>query len=189
MIRLLLILATITLFIAACGSILADYLSPQDPLRVADVIVAISGGDTEARVEEAVRLQELGWAPALLFSGAALDPESPSNAKVMKQRAVQLGIDETIISTEDNSQNTYQNAQFTLELLDDQDVESIILVTSPYHQRRAYEEFRYAFGEDVAIINHSANDVWSVGSWWQRPRSLYLTFSEAAKVALITIFR
>ena len=54
------------------------YLSPQDSLTKADVIVAISGGDTDARTAEAVRLYKEGWGANIIFSGAAQDPTGPS---------------------------------------------------------------------------------------------------------------
>jgi hypothetical protein len=56
------------------------FLSPQDKLRHADVIVAVSGGETEQRTKEAIELYRSGYAPKLLFSGAAQDKNGPSNA-------------------------------------------------------------------------------------------------------------
>src|SRR6478752_199041 len=60
------------------------YLSPQSELTKADTIVAISGGETDARTAEAVKLYKDGWGANIIFSGAALDPASPSNARTME---------------------------------------------------------------------------------------------------------
>ena len=58
----------------------------------ADVIIAISGGDTQARTTEAIRLYKQGWAPQLIFSGAAQDTSGPSNAEAMRIQAIKAGV-------------------------------------------------------------------------------------------------
>src|SRR5687768_17003543 len=118
----------------------------------ADVIIAISGGDTPARANEAIALYKDGWAPKLIFSGAALDPESPSNAAAMRRQAVAAGVPEKSILIDEESKDTIQNAALTKQLVGD--ATRVILVTSPYHQRRASIEFKKAFGNDVTIVNH-----------------------------------
>lgn len=65
-----------------------------------DVIVAVSGGDTEARTSEAINLYKNGWAGKLLFSGAAADKTGPSNAEVMRKMAERRGVDWGDIITE-----------------------------------------------------------------------------------------
>ena len=39
--------------------------------RKADAIVVVSGGDTNARTDEAIKLYKEGWAPLIVVSGAA----------------------------------------------------------------------------------------------------------------------
>ena len=52
----------------------------SDACRSADAIVAVSGGDTLARADEAIKLYRNGWARYIVFSGAAADKSGPSNA-------------------------------------------------------------------------------------------------------------
>ncbi len=77
------------------------YLTPKDDLAKADYIVAISGGDTKSRTLQAIDLYKQGYAQKLVFSGAALDPLSPSNAKVMHDLAVENGVPESDIIVEE----------------------------------------------------------------------------------------
>src|SRR5687768_17407890 len=81
------------------------YLSPQSPLAKADAIVAISGGETDARTAEAVRLYNQGLAPNLIFSGAAADPNGPSNAKAMAASAHEAGVPTSAIHLDETSVN------------------------------------------------------------------------------------
>jgi hypothetical protein len=50
-----------------------DTVSTNSPCQAVDAIVAISGGDTNARTDEAIRMYKNGWSDTLIFSGAALD--------------------------------------------------------------------------------------------------------------------
>lgn len=160
------------------------YLSPQSPLAKADAIVAISGGDTEARTTEAVTLYKDGWAPNLIFSGAAADTSGPSNARAMATAAEAAGVPKSAILLDETSANTEQNATDVAGIIHAQAYHSIILVTSPYHQRRAYIVFRRALGSNFTIINHSSIDQqWRRSHWWATAYSRSLTAGELQKVA------
>jgi uncharacterized SAM-binding protein YcdF (DUF218 family) len=159
------------------------YLSPQDALKKTDAIVVISGGDTNKRTEEGIRLWREGWGKFLIFSGAA--KEGISNAAVMKKIATTAGVPADKIFLEEKAQNTLENANFTAPILTQQGFKSIILVTSPYHQRRAYLAFRQVLGQDFIILNHSAIDTnWRKRNWWLSGDMFYLTLAELQKIVL-----
>lgn len=173
----------IVLLIAAGLIAIGVYISPKNSLKQSDLIVAVSGGDTQARTEEAIRLYEEGWAPELLFSGAALDPESESNAEAMRNLAIDSGVPPDAVLIEEESDNTRENAALSSRLITAIDSERIILVTSPYHQRRTFIEFRAQLDEDIEIINHPAPDhTWSRRFWWRSPFGWYTTVSEIPKI-------
>ena len=158
------------------------YLSPQDKLVKADVIVAISGGDTEARTREAAALYRDGWAPHIIFSGAALDPNGPSNAATMAAAARAAGVPASAIELDEAAANTRQNAMAVAALMKQGGYHTIILVTSPYHQRRAAIVFKRVLGSAVPIINHSSYDqTWRRSHWWATPFSRSLTLAELQK--------
>lgn len=161
------------------------YLSPQDKLTNADAIVAISGGETEARVAEAARLYRGDRAPVVIFSGAAAKGEV-SNALSMARIAATLGVPFSDSILEERSATTAENAKEVAKIVKEKGYHSIILVTSPYHQRRANLEFARALPEEVKIINHSAADsLWRRSGWWKTKEARDLTFSEISKVGYI----
>jgi uncharacterized SAM-binding protein YcdF (DUF218 family) len=163
------------------------YLTPKDELTNADVIVAISGGDTQARTLKAVELYKQGLAPKILFSGAALDPLSPSNAKVMRDYALEAGVPEEVILIEEAAQNTAENAENSQGVLGSQDFKKIILVTSPYHQRRAYLEFRDKLSDEIVLLNQSSSDDSWPTAWFLTPRGWWLGLSESAKTVMTAV--
>jgi len=177
-------IGTFFLICVAGLAILGYWLAPQEQLRPADAIVAISG-DQGLRFEKAIELYEEGWGDYLIFSGAADDPSSPSNAAVMKQLAIADGISPDVIFVDETSRNTKENARHVAEIIASEEIRSYILVTSPYHQRRASIEFDRVVDESVVQINYSAKDEnWRRSRWWVTPRGWYLTLTEATKIAI-----
>ena len=148
----------------------------------ADVIIAVSGGDTTARTQEAIDLYTSGWAPKLIFSGAAQDKSGPSNAAVMRQQALRQGVPETAITIEEKSETTKENAEKTRDILADKDIRTAIVVTSGYHMKRTLLEFRDR-APDVEFRAHPtvADSQWS-SWWWLTPHGWYLALTEIVKI-------
>lgn len=179
-------LAAIAALIAGTIVGIGFFLSPQSDLEKADLIVAISGGETSQRTREAVRIYNEGFAPKLLFSGAAADRNGPSNAAAMRRYAITQGVPDSDILIEENSATTAENAARTAPIIHGLGAKKVILVTSPYHQRRASLNFRQMMGPDVEIINHSTTDsAWRKSGWWKQPYTVSLTLAELQKTVYV----
>lgn len=164
------------------------YLSPQSHLAKSDVIVAISGGETNSRALEAIKLYQAGWAPRIIFSGAAIDPNSPSNAQAMRQLALANHVPADAIILDETSTNTDQNATGVSQIVRRNHYHQIILVTSPYHQRRASLVFRAVLPAEISILNHSTTDHrWRRSHWWASEYSRQLTLAETQKVIYVLL--
>lgn len=192
MIRLFLLLTALLIAgIIMLGSFLApDDLAKCDKLpgttaqcEKADAIITVSGGNTSERAQEAIEMYKLGWADTLVFSGAAKDTSGPSNAEVMRTQALAAGVPAEAILIETFSQTTKQNASKSVSMFEKHDFTNVILVTSPYHQRRASLEFHAVAGDNVTIRNHPTthDDDWSAW-WWLSPRGWWLAGGEVVKI-------
>jgi uncharacterized SAM-binding protein YcdF (DUF218 family) len=188
----------IVVLVVGMGFGIGAFLSPDDLRRClredncvpADAVIVISGGDTNARVDEAVRLYEARLASKILVSGAAADENSPSNAQVMAERAVLLGVPEGDIILEEQARTTRENAEFSAEIAAVNGWRSVILVTSAYHQRRANLEFSRAMTEtmenggidpadSVIVLGHpTPNDHFWGALWWATPAGWWLSLTE-----------
>ena len=147
-----------------------------------DAIVVVSGGDTNARTDEGIKLFNNGWADALILSGAAQDKSGPSNAAAMRHRALEAGVPFSAIYIDEFSETTEQNAENTQSIFTRHGFEKVILVTSGYHQRRASLEFEKR-ASTVEILNHPLvfDKDWSLW-WWLSPRGWWLAGGEVVKV-------
>jgi uncharacterized SAM-binding protein YcdF (DUF218 family) len=178
---------------------LSIYLQPDDfrncnatpgitaPCAPADAIVAVSGGDTDARTDQAISLYEHGWSETLVFSGAAQDKSGPSNAAEMRLRAIAKGVPADRIYVDENSETTKENAENTQSIFLQHNIKSIILVTSGYHQRRASLEFK-EMSKGIAVYNDPVltDQDWSFW-WWVTPRGWSLALSEVGKIIVFYV--
>jgi uncharacterized SAM-binding protein YcdF (DUF218 family) len=163
------------------------YLSPQNEAQKSDAIVVVSGGQTTSRAQKGIELFKQGYAPVVIFSGAALD-DGPSNAFAMREQALAAGIPSDRIYIDEISQNTYENAIHTKEIINSIGAKKIILVTSPYHQRRANQTFRSVLGQSYEVLGVSAfDDRWSKSQWWRRGFPLFITLSELWKLGYVNV--
>ena len=154
--------------------------STKKGCQAADAVVAISGGDTTARTNEAIKLFKNGWGQVLIFSGAAADKSGPSNARVMEEQAISAGVDPTDILIDEVSETTAQNAAETSNIFKTNGITSAIIVTSAYHERRAMLEFdKRATGVEIRGHPVATDNQWGP-FWWLTPTGWALALSETA---------
>ena len=197
------LLVAIILFLLVCLAI-TWYLGPDDlrfcsspsastagnsNCNAADAIVVISGGDTPARTNEAISLYKKGWAPIIIFSGAAADKSGPSNAVTMQRQAIAAGVAGANTIVEEQSNSTDQNAEYAMNIVRSKGYKSIILVTSAYHERRALLQFEHfetiSANEKIAIRPHPVPEDkdWN-RFWWLSPWGWNLALNELVKSAI-----
>lgn len=153
----------------------------------ADAIVVVSGGDTSARTDEGIKLFQSGWANAIVFSGAAQDKSGPSNAAAMRIRAIEAGVPEASIYVEESSSTTQENAKNTHAIFANNNFDTVILVTSGYHQRRSELEFKKE-STNITVLNHPllTDKDWSFW-WWLTPRGWWLAGGEIVKIVIFYV--
>jgi uncharacterized SAM-binding protein YcdF (DUF218 family) len=95
----------------------------------------------ERRVEAAAELFNQRLAPLIIFSGGAFGA-LPSEAKVMQQLALGLGVPASACLLEDQSHTTKENARFTAEILRARGIQQVLLVTDNFHLLRSVRLFK-----------------------------------------------
>jgi uncharacterized SAM-binding protein YcdF (DUF218 family) len=134
----------------------------------AQAIVVIGGDHKPARISKTIELYQEGYAPIVIISAgtSVLEGEEwMAEAEVMKKQALSLGLPERAIVVEAKSLSTYENALYSKQLCQKNNITSILLVTSAYHSRRAYRTFREEMGTEVSVSIQPA-DVNYCGICW-----------------------
>ncbi|MDI6744024.1 MAG: YdcF family protein [Thermodesulfovibrionales bacterium] len=161
----------------------------KDELKPADVIVVLAGEETE-RVEHGVKLFKEGWArkDRIILTGGPLIWKY-TWASLMQEHAMHLGAPKSAILLADKSRTTEEDALFTREIMDKHGYKSCIIVTSPYHSRRALKIFKRFMGDKIKIISAPADESWfSFDEWWKRERDRARVLNEYSKFLWLLIF-
>lgn len=120
-------------------------LKIDQPPRRAEAIVVFGGGvgetgkpgkSTLERARYAAKLYLQGDAPLILFSSGYLS-FAVNDADEMRLLALSLGVPNDAIILEQRSGSTYDNVRYSWKVLKPMGVRDILLVSSPYHMRRA----------------------------------------------------
>jgi uncharacterized SAM-binding protein YcdF (DUF218 family) len=120
-----------------------NYHVLNQKVEKSDCILALGNSDLRT-AEKAANLFNQGYSTRLITTGGLgrltqklwHKPEATMFADV----AIKLGVPEEKILIEDQSQNTFDNFDFTKNLLTKKNIQadSFIIVTKPYMERRAY---------------------------------------------------
>ncbi|MEU2118655.1 YdcF family protein [Streptomyces sp. NPDC016459] len=116
--------------------------------------VAIGLGSHDLGVADvAVGLYRRGLVPLLVFTGATSrttrERMPRGEAEHYRERALELGVPGGAVLVEPRARNTGENIRFSRELLAEQrvSVSSVLLVSKPYEERRAYATLRKLWPE------------------------------------------
>jgi uncharacterized SAM-binding protein YcdF (DUF218 family) len=99
-----------------------------------------AGGGYQERVREAVELYRAGYARHVVMSSGYVG--AFREAEVMRDLAMAHGVPSEAIVLETRAANTYENVVFVHRILGDRGWTDILLVSSPYHMRRAVWTWR-----------------------------------------------
>lgn len=164
------------------------YIYEKDELRPADVIVVLAG-EEEERVEYGVKLFKEGWArkDRIIMTGGPVVGKH-TYAALMKEQAEELGVPGKYILLADKSRSTEQDAKCTGKILKKNGYTSVVLVTSPYHSKRASIIFKRIL-PGVRIISAPTDKSWlSFDQWWSRTRDRDMVLNEWSKFIRLWIF-
>ena len=179
------IVATLILLIIIAAN-LGNLLIVNDDLHKADVIVVFSG-DNGPRTEKGVELLKEGLGNYIILSGGVIY-DDVTMAELMKNHALKLGVPENKILLDDKASTTHENAEFTKEIIEENNFKSVIVVTSEYHSRRAKLAMEKALedtlvdGKPVEVMVANSAEEKFTSKWWTSGNSVLIVISEYLKL-------
>ncbi|MCX4541902.1 YdcF family protein [Streptomyces sp. NBC_01565] len=143
----------------ADAELIWDFHQMHHEPRPCSVAVGLGSHDLGV-ADTAVDLYRRGMAPLIVFTGAT----SPTTRARMPrgeavhyhERALELGVPPEDVLVEPNARNTGENIRLVRALLEDtgRPIDSVLLVSKPYEERRAYATARKLWPE-VEVISAS----------------------------------
>ena len=181
------IIAVTIILMGIIGANLGKFLVQSDKLEKADAI-AVFSGDNGPRTEKGVELLKEGYADYLILSSGKVY-DDVTMAELMKNHAIKLGVDESKILIDDESATTNENADFTADIIEENNFKSVIVVTSDYHTRRSKLAMEKALentlidGEKVFVSVTPSKEEKFTTKWWTSGNSVIMVISEYLKLA------
>ncbi len=194
------VLAVIGLMaVALAVPLLPRILQVEDKIQKADYIVPLAGN--WHRIIKAAELYKAGYAPKLALSNARVPPptrfheirkamgiEVPAPREMRHRLMIHLGVPENaLLAFGDGHISTSEEAEAFQNFLNQQMTGSkagkpkgIILVTSPFHSRRAKLIFEAAM-PDMRFMMTSPPEGRLKTQWWLDQKSAQLAVSEGFK--------
>lgn len=189
------LIVTVTLLIVAgvFSALLrpiGDYLIIQDKPKKVDMIVTSSGADY--RTDYAIELYKQGFASKLFFTGGFSDKNQRIEAEWSRRLALDAGApeDAVIIDTSEVV-STYQEALRLRSYLDlhPGTISTIMIVTDPYHTRRAKWAYKTVFGDQlkVRMVPVPFERTNLSKTWWKDAESRKMVWNEYVKLVFYVI--
>ncbi|WP_328701137.1 SanA/YdcF family protein [Aquibacillus kalidii] len=148
----------------------SDDLTNTDVAVVLGNKVELNGQPSErlqSRLDKAVELYEKGKFPSIIVSGG-VGKEGFDEAIVMKEYLVKKEVPEDDIIVDSNGYNTYMTAQNTKEIMDNNNYESVMVITQYFHISRT----------KLALKSVGINTISSASADIVQFRDLYSIFRE-----------
>lgn len=132
---------------------LGDFLIVQDELQPAAVIHVIAGDDY--RTDYAVELYQQGYGDQLFFTGGWCTSHQYYHGQHGRDRAVEQGVPEDLIGIDEAQvTSTYDEALRLKDFIAQSPtpVRSVIVVSDPFHMRRARWTYRHVLGGGIQVL-------------------------------------
>jgi uncharacterized SAM-binding protein YcdF (DUF218 family) len=171
-------------------SSIGRYLIVGDPLEPADALVPLAG--ERLRVFYAADLFQKGYARWFVITDMWLDRPKPavSYTDSVSAQAIERGVPtDRILVAPGQAASTYREALNLRWLAEQQDWHSLIVVTSPYHTRRARMIFGEVFGDtNITVMIQPVHEHWyRAEDWWTSWMGWQVTVAEYLKLGLYLI--
>lgn len=137
------------------------------------------------RVESAVLAYQSKRITKVIFTGGRNgisneEKDGISEAQKMKALAIQKGITESDIITEEESNNTFENIDNTMKLLKQENISEVALITSEFHLKRCMAIMKKKYPNIKTILIPSFDGFTDKNNWylsdtsWNSGRSIVI---------------
>lgn len=171
-----------------------EYLAEEDTPQKSDLLLVL-GSRTPLRAQKAAEIYHRQLADRIVISGG--NPiyhsgDAETEAVRYKEILMNSGISEDTISIEDRSITIPDNIRRTLNLLEQQRFlpHSIIIVNSPYAQRRGWAILKKHLPKNVVVyrVNSECAVEYRKEEWYKQEKTLRIILNEFIKMRASVVY-
>lgn len=166
---------------------ISEFIFVETDVGKSDVIL-IPGASQSQLMERAVELYNRGFAQYILPSGGANYKltQYESEWDYLKAIGIKLSVPEKATLKEDKAQNTFENAQFSWNVLQtlNMPIKNVILVCKAYHSRRALLTYKTIFPININFYVSPIIDKRGISkeNWFLNEDSINIVMNEVTKI-------
>lgn len=181
---------TVAVIVAWLTSAIAVMIwGSRDRAQVSDAIVVLGAAQyvgrpspvLRARLDHAIDLWQRGMAPRLIFTGGTGIGDTTSEAAVSRVYALNHGVPDTAILTENNGRTTRESLAAVSEIMHAREMRTAILVSDPFHMLRL-RILSAQYGVDAVTSPTQTSPISA-----NRGQSLGYVLSESIKVPMMIV--
>lgn len=177
----------------------ARFLIVEKPLEKADAVFVLSGASKyKERAKKAAELYKAGIAPRIFLSDDGIkagwsneEERNPPFVDLAKGTLIEHGVTpEAIEILPGDARSTYSEAGILCTTIQNTETKSVLLVTSPYHTRRALGIFDKTCGAGAVLGIQSpktGDQTANPNTWWLSPNGLADVFGEYVKLLYYSV--
>lgn len=164
---------------------ISDFMFFETDLEQSDIIL-IPGASHPQLMERAATLYHNRIAQFILPSGGTTPHVETTEWEFLKNVGVALGVPSESLLKEDKATNTFENARFSLEVLQQQGIHPrrAVLVCKNYHARRALLTYQFVFPRETVFYVSPVIDKTgtSKDNWFKDEEKIKYVMNELEKV-------
>lgn len=164
---------------------ITNFIFVETEIVSADVIL-VPGASHSQLMKQASSLYQQGFAPNILPSGGANPRLETTEWDFLRNIGIANGVPEEAILKEDKAQNTFQNARFSLDVLQKAGIHprKVIIVCKAYHSRRALLTYQTEFPRETEFFISPIIDRTGVTkeNWFLSEGGINLIMTEVEKI-------
>ncbi len=171
---------------------LAGPLTRDEIPQSADVIIVLGGGvvkeinflpfGPQERIQKGIELYREGYADHVIMTGGVVKGETYTESQYMRDYAELLGLPSDVIIEESQARDTYENALYSLQIMEEQDWHTALVVTSYFHTRRACNVFAKQDANITCIAAYPSE------AFQHNPFRNYIEFRSIIRDYLATVY-
>lgn len=167
-----------------------DYIFIQDKNPTADIAIVFGTSKTiDEAVEKAYELYSKKLVPKILVTGGYNKSSETIESEVLKDRLIKRGVKLEDIIVENKSTNSYENALFSLRVLDNEigvdKIKQIVAVVRNYHARRSLMTLKKVFPNNIilkAAPYESKHYPFNRNNWYKSKQGVEKVDEEISKI-------
>jgi uncharacterized SAM-binding protein YcdF (DUF218 family) len=180
-------LVLIAIWVSLVGA--ASYLNVGDRVKPVDAIVVLSGDEGD-RVLEAVKWYNQSYGKYFVITKTHTEDigEGRTYSETLMRIAMEEGVPaDSMLFTEGEASSTLEEARAIKLLAQQRNIESILVITAPYHTRRTMIIFDREFSDTkINVLVHPVEESWyRLLTWYLSSDGWRQTLAEYASLFLI----